>query len=82
MIIVDVFVPSVDKTYNFSLNEDVKINLVIDEISEMIGQQEHTHLYGGQSELDLVNVRERQFLSKDNTLYDCGIKTGALLMLV
>ena len=42
MVLVDVFVPSVDKTYNFSLNENVTIDAVILEITEMIEQKERT----------------------------------------
>ena len=32
MLLVDIFVPSVDMTYNFSLNETVEIEVLIQEI--------------------------------------------------
>ena len=82
MILVDIFVPSIDKNYNFSLNENVKVRLIIDEITEMIGQKEQTHLFGSQDEINLWNLKEHRILPKENTLSDCFVKTGAALMLV
>ena len=53
MILVDIYVPSLDKTYDFQLNEHVVINTVIEEISDMIGQKEHSKVVGGVSNLML-----------------------------
>ena len=36
MVIVDIFVPSLDKTYNFMLDESSKVELLMVEIIEMI----------------------------------------------
>jgi hypothetical protein len=82
MVIVDVFVPSVDKTYNFSLNEDVGIDVVILEITEMIEQKERTRLIGNKAELNLYNVKKSFLLPKANTLSDCYVTSGSSLMLV
>ena len=41
MILVDVHVPSVESTYDFQLDEDVRIDLLIEEIGEMICRREH-----------------------------------------
>ncbi|CBK75874.1 hypothetical protein CIY_34180 [Butyrivibrio fibrisolvens 16/4] len=40
MILVDINVPSIDKYYDFLLNENTPIASIIDEITEMIGQKE------------------------------------------
>lgn len=82
MILVDIYVPSVDKTYNFSLNENVEIHRVIDELVEMIGQKEHTHLVGTQEQLELLSLQEQRALPGTNTLNDCGITPGMSLMLI
>ena len=42
MILTDVYVPSVDKIYDFQLNEKVPVSTVIEEITEMISQKEHS----------------------------------------
>ena len=36
MILVDVYVPSMDRVYNFNLDEDSSIQVIIDEISDLI----------------------------------------------
>lgn len=82
MVIVDIYVPAVDKNYNFSLNESVPVESVIDEITEMIGQKEQTHLYGSQEELGLFHLADRRILPRANTLAECGVKTGDSLLLV
>ena len=82
MILVDIFVPAVDKNYNFSLNEDVELEMIIAEITEMIGQKEQTHLYGSQDELNLFSLRDKRRLPRTNTLTDCLVKQGDALMMV
>ncbi|MBQ9438651.1 MAG: glutamyl-tRNA amidotransferase [Lachnospiraceae bacterium] len=82
MILVDIYVPAVDQNYNFSLNEDVPVRLIIDEITEMIAQKEQTHLSGERTRLNLFYKKNAKALPKENTLTDCGIATGASLMLV
>lgn len=82
MVLVDVFVPSVDKTYNFSLNETVEIQSVIAEITEMIEQKERVTLVGDRSGLYLYNAGSERVLPKGNTLADCAIGNGSRLILV
>ena len=82
MVLVDVYVPAVDKEYNFSLNEDVKVSVLIEEISEMIGQKEQTRLYGDISSLNLVSKEKESILPNEASLSECGVRTGAGLILV
>ena len=44
MILVDVYVPSVDKTYDFQLSEKSKISIIIEEITEMVERKEHSKI--------------------------------------
>ena len=53
MILVDVYVRSVDKEYNFSLNEGVPVSTIIAELTEMIAPKEQTQLRGEQKYLNL-----------------------------
>ncbi len=82
MVLVDVFVPSVDKTYNFNLNESVSIESLILEITEMIEQKERTKLVGDKKKLNLYNVNKTMILPVSNTLSDCYVTSGTRLMLV
>ncbi|SFB82473.1 hypothetical protein [Butyrivibrio sp. YAB3001] len=82
MVLVDVFVPSVDKTYNFSLNEKVIIEDVISEIVEMIEQKEKCNLLGDKKDMHLYSTRNSSMLPGKNTLIDCFVTSGTRLVLV
>lgn len=82
MVLVDIYVPSVDQIYNFNLSEDIGISAIINEIIGMISQKEQTSLDGDQDGLNLYSVRDKRILPRGNTLSDCNIKTGSYLMLV
>ena len=80
MILVDIFVPSIDKTYDIQLNEGVAIDALIDEISEMIGQKEHSVIKGDVSNLQLCDWEGRRVLPKNMSLSECHIVTGKKLV--
>ena len=82
MILVDIYVPSIDKCYDFQLNEEAKIETVIEEISEMVGQKERSSVVGDVSKLTLCDKRKRLILDGKATLASSGIVTGDSLILV
>ncbi len=82
MILVDIFVPSVDKEYDFQLSESAEISMVIEEISEMIGQKERTEIVGDVSKLQLCDKEHQCILDRNRTLAQCGVVTGSRLILI
>ena len=82
MILVDIYVPAVDKSYDFNLDETVSVHMIIDEIVEMIGQKERTTIAGNTEELILCDRAVRRELPKEATLQRCGIRNGSSLLLV
>ena len=82
MILVDIYVPSIDKTYDFQLNENVPIHTVIEEIAEMIGQKERTAVAGNRDNLMLCDTKSQQELDKKRTLREYGFTTGQSLIFV
>lgn len=82
MILVDIYAPSVNQTYDFNLDENAKISLIIDEISSMICQKEQCELKGNVRELLLVSQRLESSLNPDNTLSYYNITPGDKLLLV
>ena len=82
MILVDIVVPSVEQTYDFSVDENAQIALVIEEIAEMICQKEHCTIRGNKEELILCRYEGQTVLNKNNTLRECGIATGTRLLLL
>ncbi len=82
MILVDIYAPSVNQNYDFNLDENAKISLIIDEISSMICQKEQCELKGNVRELLLVSQRLESSLNPDNTLSYYNITPGDKLLLV
>ena len=82
MIMVDIYVPSVGRQYNFSLEEQTSISVLTAEISEMICQKEGCYLIGEPEQLTLSCVEKELILSPDASLSQYGIKNGNRLILV
>ena len=82
MILVDIFVPGIDKNYDFQLNETIIISAVIEEIGEMISQKEQLDIMGDIDDLQLCDRKKQVWLPKNKTLAECGIMTGESLILV
>ena len=82
MVLVDIYVPSVNQTYDFQLMDSVPVGTVIEEIVEMVGQKERCKIAGNAGDLQLADRQRGKLLEKDRTLYQCGIHTGHSLILV
>lgn len=82
MLHVDVNVPAVNKNYEFSLNENIKIKSVIEEIAFVISQHEGRSWAEDTDRLELCNISNGHLLPKGKTLYDCKVQAGNKLMLL
>lgn len=82
MIMVDVTVPSIGRQYNFSLEEQASISMLIAEITEVICQKECCQLAGSVDRLNLCSYEQKKILSPEGTLGQYGITNGNRLLLV
>lgn len=82
MVLVDVSVPVLNQIYDFKLDENMEIGILIEEIVEMICQKEQCQIIGNLSEIFLCEVETKEILSKTRTLQESNIHTGSRLMLV
>lgn len=82
MINVDVYVPALDRVYNFSLDEDSKISVLIEEISELICKKEHSSLDGIKDRFIMGSIDERLNFHSDYSLKEYSVKGGEKLILV
>lgn len=82
MILVDIYVPSVDQEFDFGLDETVKISGIIEEVASMVSQKEQCELKGNPAEFLLCSMRDKAILPRDKTLSECGISNGNRLILV
>ena len=82
MILVDIYVPSIDMTYNFMLDEQVPVEAIVEELVEMVERKEQTTFVGNRSKVQLIDRATRRSLPKENTLLECSIATGSTLLLI
>ena len=82
MILTSVYVPSMDRDYDFNLDENSKISVLIEEISELICKKEHSVL-DGKSELFVMGSIDRQTnFQPQYTLKELNVKNGERLILL
>lgn len=82
MIVVEIIVPSVGGSYEFKLNEDVAVSLIIDEICSVICEREQYATSANMVDMMLFNVDTGIQLAKSLSLYENNIDNGSRLMLV
>lgn len=82
MIMVDVMVPAIGRTYNFNLDETAKISELIAEIAEVICQKESCMPEGRVEQFCICSMEQAKILSADASLRQYGITYGNRLMLV
>lgn len=82
MIIVDIIVESLDKTFDFKLDENVIISKIIEDICEVLSQREKCKPAESTEMLILCKYSSGYILPHNMTLRDCGIVSGDKLMLV
>lgn len=82
MVIVDVYVPALDRTYNFNLDEDSRIAVLIEEIAELICKKEHSSLDGVKERFVMGSVTEKKNFKPDCSLREYSVKNGDRLILV
>lgn len=81
MILVDVYVPVVDATYDFMLDENIKIEEIVEEISGIIAKKMKNTTEDAQY-FSLYSMMQKRELDREETLYSSGIKDGNKLMLI
>lgn len=82
MILIDVYVPSVSKHYEFRVNEKEKIAVIITELAELICQKEQCRFSGNKEDLLLCLYQMNAIMSNEMTLYDYGVTDGGQVILV
>ncbi len=82
MINVDVYVPALDRIYNFNLDEESKISVLIEEISELICKKEHSSLDGMKDRFIMGSIDEKASFNSGYSLREYSVKSGEKLILV
>lgn len=82
MILVDIYVPSLDKTYDFQVDEKVPVESLIVEIAEMIGNETKSGKKADPEKFYLCSLDREMIFPAKSSLQACGMKNGSRLMLV
>ena len=81
MIAVDVYVPYLGSTYDFSLDDRAPISSLINEIAAMICLKERWPMPTATGDLALFSPAQMRMLAYMSSLYQEGIKAGQSLIL-
>ncbi len=81
-MIVDIIIPSISKSYEFNIDEDKEISIVINEIADAICRKDDMSLKGDISYMLLLSKDNKSILNKYQTLASAGIKSGDTLIIV
>lgn len=82
MINVDVFVPAINHTYNCKVDEEARISVLVEELTELISKKERNSMKGDQEVLLLGSVDKGTIFEISHSLKDYSIKNGETLILV
>lgn len=82
MILTDIYVPALNETYDFQLDETVPVCLLIDEIAQILQKKS-----GGTEEtfshpFVLCSFEQMCILDSSKTLQESGITNGGALLIV
>ncbi len=82
MIMIDVYVPAVNNTYDFKVDENVSISMVIEEILGILSKEIMEQPQFTSKGFALCDVDQGRVLPCAGTLRGCGITNGKKLILV
>ena len=82
MILVDIYVPSVDRTFDFELNEDTLLDELIRKIQDILSYFLHMEKRETEGSFLLCSYEKQRILDENQTLRQNGITNGAHLLLV
>ena len=81
MVTVDIFIPAINATYDFQLDENTRIQVLIDEIVEILIKKTGDIMQKKEGFL-LCNPESKEIFSRNKTLTDYRIHNGKRLMIV
>lgn len=82
MIMVDIYMPTIDESYDFMVDENADLDVVILEVTEMIARKTRSELTANEEGFVLYFADRKVPLLSDKTLYESGVRDGDKLILV
>lgn len=82
MILVGIYVPSMDRDYDFNLDENARVSVLVEEISELICKKEHSALSGKLNRFVMGSIDRQINFQPYYTLRELNVKNGERLILL
>ena len=82
MILLDIYVPSVDMIFDFIMETDVPVKQLIKEAAGILSHKLQEESPEQKRHFVLCSPDRQCILPEDNTLKECGIPGGSRLLLV
>ena len=82
MILGDIYIPVINETYDFELNENVSVGETMEVLSDIISKKMKNPLKVQSDTFVLYSLEKKRALESHLTLYQNGIKDGNRLMLI
>ena len=82
MLLVEVYAPAYDKSYDMRVEEQTSIRQLMEEMTVLIGQKERNHMAGELEKLSLCSIERGEMLSREQCLQDYGIGNGYQFVLI
>lgn len=82
MILVDIYIPALERCYDFSLQEQATVSELVEELIEMVCQKEHWPKGQDPTGFLLVEPARSYIFTPGDTLAQRGVLSGARLMLL
>lgn len=82
MILADVYVPVLDETFDFQLDEKIGTEILITEMVSILERKFKCSKECDPAAFDLYDADSGELIGKTGTLQDAGIRDGSRLMLI
>ena len=82
MILTDIYIPAVDETYDFMLDENVPVIQIMEEVSEMIAEMAMEKKPKQITDFIMYSMDTQRILEQSLSLYANGIHDGSRLIFV
>lgn len=81
MILIEVYFPLLNRSYDFELDENSSVSQTAEEMISMISVREHCTPPEHKERYELFDVRERRRIAREKTFAEEGICSGQRLIL-
>ncbi len=82
MILVDIYIPAIDDTYDFMLDENTSVEQIKEEIYEMLAKKVNEPKSESGKAFSLWVIDSKRMLKDGSTLYASGVTDGTRLIYV